>query len=567
MPIEECRERILSQETRDFIIPDYQKDTEVVFPPSQVCVQEAGFDYRIVYVEKALAGDITLERYGYNSIPGCYALIDTDAVNEAGISAVQNYPALQLQGKGVMIGFVDTGIDYQDSIFRDMSGGTRIAAIWDQTIQTGTLPDGFAYGSEYTEEMINEALRSNNPEVIVPSTDNEGHGTFMASIAAGSPNAENRFQGAAPRAVIAMVKLKQAKTYLKDFYAIKDDALCFQETDIMQGLYYLHKLAEKRNMPLVICLALGSSFGGNNGTTALARLLENYADTSNRCVVIGGGNEASRRHHYLGTLKQGDRAKEVELRVEEGNTGFAAELWTTLPNVVTVYLVSPSGEKSPSISVRQASRYSLKFPFDQTTVEVEYRLLMYNNDSQLLFFRFKGTASGIWRIGVEPLRVAGAAFHIWLSMEEFLDGNVYFLEANPDYTLTDPGSTRDAITVSYYNGIDNSVDINSGRGYTRNNLIKPSFAAPGVQVTGMGSDGRFEKRSGSSIAAGITAGAAALIIEWLLQQEGITEITTSQIKNIIILGTNQGVLPEYPNREWGYGTMDIYQSLDRLRSL
>lgn len=567
MSAEGCREMILSQDTRDFIIPDYKKETEVVFPQSQACVQEVGFDYRVVYVDESLAGEITIERYSYNSIPGCYALIDTDAVNEAGISAVQNYPTLMLQGKGIMIGFVDTGIDYQNPVFRDSGGSTRIAGIWDQTIQTGDFPEGFTYGSEYTEEMINEALRSENPERIVPSQDTEGHGSFMASVAAGSPSPENRFQGAAPKATIAMVKLKEAKAYLKNFYGISQEAVCFQENDIMQGIYYLHKLAEKRDMPLVICLALGSSFGGHNGATPLSGILDNYADTPNRCVVIGGGNETSQRHHFYDILAPGQGAKEVEIRVEESGTGFAAELWTTLPNVVTVYIVSPSGEKSPSISVRQASRYNLKFIFDRTTVDIEYRLLMDNNDSQLLFFRFQSAAQGIWRIGVEPLRIADGAFHIWMSMKEFLSGNVYFLEADPDYTVTDPGSTRRAITVSYYNGLDNSVDINSGRGYTRNSLIKPNFAAPGVQVTGAGPDGRFEKRSGSSIAAGITAGASALIIEWLLQQMENAGVTTSEVKNIIILGTNQGTLPEYPNREWGYGTMDIFQSLDRLRSL
>ena len=566
MPVEGCREKILSQDCRDFIVPDYRKDAEIVFPRSQACVQDVGFDYRVVYVNKEYVGDLTLERYGYNSIPGCYALVDLEAMNAAGISTVQNYPTLKLQGNGIMIGFVDTGIDYRNPIFRGADGSTRIAAIWDQTIQTGTLPEGFTYGSEYTEEMINAALRSENPATIVPSMDENGHGTFMASVAAGNENVENRFQGAAPGAVIGMVKLKQAKEYLKDFYGIAQEAVCFQETDILQGMYYLHRLAERRNMPLVLCVALGSGFGGHNGKSALCNILGDYANTLNRCVVIGGGNEANQRHHYFGRL-EANQTKEVEIRVEEAGTRFVAELWTTLPNIVTAYLVSPSGERSPSISIRQASRYSLTFPFDNTTVEVEYRLLMDNNDSQLVFFRFLSAAAGIWRIGVEPLRVVDGAFHIWMSMEEFLSGAVYFLEANPDYTLTDPGSTGCAITVSYYNAIDNSVDINSGRGYTRNRIIKPEFAAPGVQVLGAGTDGRFIKSSGSSIAAGITAGASALIFEWLRQQPNAIGITTSQVKNILILGANQGVLPEYPNQEWGYGTMDLYQSLNRLRSL
>lgn len=564
---EQCREKILSEDYRDFIIPDYEKDIEIVYPGSQACVQDAGFDYRIVYIDRQYSKDVTIENHGYNSIPGLFGLIDTEAMNEAGISAVQNYPTLQLQGKNVMIGFVDTGIDYQNPVFRDMGGSTRIAGIWDQTVQTGELPEGFAYGSEYTQEKINEALRSESPLEIVPSQDTNGHGTFVASVAAGGANAENRFQGAAPWAAIGMVKLKEAKSYLKEFYAVKEDAVCYQENDIMLGIDYLHMLAARKKLPLVICVALGSNFGGHNGATVLSRILRSYANTLDRCVVVGSGNEASQRHHYLGTVEEPGKAQEVEIRVEEGGTGFVAELWTTFPNIMTAYLVSPTGEKTPSISIRQGSRYTLTFSFDRTTVEVEYRLLMDNNDSQLLFFRFEGASAGIWKIGVEPLRVCDGVFHIWLPMQEFLSGNVYFLEADPDYTLTEPGSAEEAITVSYYNGADNSVDINSGRGYTRNRLIKPDFAAPGVQVTGAGEDGRFVKRSGSSIGAGIAAGACALVMEWLIQQPNLIGITTSQVRNIIILGANQGVLPEYPNREWGYGTIDIYQSLDRLRSL
>lgn len=564
---EDCREKILSQDYWDFIIPDYRKDIDIIFPESQMCIQELGFGYRAVYVDKETVGELTIESYGYNTIPNCYALQDMFTLNEAGISAVQNYPTLQLQGNGIMIGFVDTGIDYQNAVFRNADGSTRIAGIWDQTIQSGTLPDGFAYGSEYTEEMINEALRSSEPLDAVPSMDSYGHGTFIASVAAGGRSAENQFVGAAPKAEIGVVKLKEAKTFLKEFYAIKEDAVCYQENDVMQGIYYLHQLAERKGVPLVLCITLGTNFGAHNGSSLLSRMLEDYSNTLDRCVVIVGGNEANQRHHYSGTISSLDSSREVEIRVGEGNTGFVAELWSALPNVMTTYLVSPSGDRSPGISIRQGSRYSLTFPFDKTVVDVEYRLLMDNNDSQLIFFRFENPLEGIWRIGVKPLRLLDGVFHIWLPMEEFLDGRVYFLEANPDDTVTEPGSTRGAMTVAYYNGSDNSVDINSGRGYTRNRLIKPDYAAPGVRVTGVDAGGRFVESSGSSGAAAIAAGGAALIMEWLKGQPASQGITTSQVANIIILGTNQETLPEFPNREWGYGTMDIYQSLDRLRML
>ncbi len=567
MELEGCREKIISQDYWDFIIPGYRRDQEILSSPERFCVQEAGLGYRIVSVDGRTAGDLTFENYGYPSIPQCYGLLDMDALNETGISTVQNYPALNLDGRGIMIGLVDTGIDYTNEIFQNLDGTTRIVGIWDQTIQTGRPPEGFFYGTEYTQRQINEALRSEEPEEVVPSRDENSHGTFLASIAAGSPVNEERFSGAAPAAAIGVVKLKEAKDYLKEFYAIKPEAVCYQENDIMQGLNYLNRLAEEKGLPLVLCIALGTTFGGHNGGSLLSRILREYANTIDRCVVIGGGNEAAYRHHYFGRLDSAGSVREAEIRVEDGVEGFAAEVWTTLPNIVTAYLVSPSGEKSPVISLRQGSMYRLNFPFDGTQVDVEYRLLIENEDSQLIFFRFQNPAGGIWKIGVEAIQISEGEFHIWLPLQDFLSGEVYFLEADPNTTLTEPGSTEEAITVAFYNGEDKGVDIHSGRGYTRGGLIKPDFAVPGVDITGLGPKGRFVKRTGSSAAVGITAGASALIMQWLGEQPMTMGITTSAVAGIIILGTEQDNFLEYPNREWGYGRMNVYQSLDRLRRL
>ena len=563
---ENCREKIVSEDYVDIILPDYRSRLEVVLPESQACVQELGFGYRAIHIEKNLIGEIRFDKVGYHGVPNCYTLLDTGAMNETGISALQNYPTLQLQGNGIMIGFIDTGIDFMNPVFRTLEG-TRIAAIWDQTIQTENLPEGFAYGSEYTREQINEAIRSSSPESIVPSRDTNGHGTYVASLAAGGSDMENQFQGAAPRATIGVVKLKEAKAFLKDFYAITDSAICYQDTDIMQGLRYLNFLAEKMRLPLVICVALGTNFGGHNGESNLSQILQNYARLENRCVVIGGGNEASQRHHYAGNLKSGE-TQEVEIRVEEGNTkGFVAEIWTSIPNIFTAYLVTPSGEKSPEISIRQGEVYRFQFAFDNTTVDIEYRLLLNNSNSLLVFLRFLNPTAGVWKIGLSPVQTGDGEFHIWLSMQEFLEENTYFLEADPYLTLTEPGSTRGAITTAFYNGTDNSVDINSGRGYTRSNLVKPDFATPGVGLTGAFLNERFVERSSSSGAAGIAAGAAALLMEWLYERPESIAVSTSQVANIMILGAGQENLPEFPNREWGYGTIDVYQSLDRLRRL
>ena len=144
---------------------------------------------------------------------------------------------------------------------------------------------------------------------------------------------------------------------------------------------------------------------------------------------------------------------------------------------------------------------------------------------------------------------------------------VFFLEADADTTVTEPGSSRAAMTVAYYNGRDNGVDIHSGRGYTRNEIIKPDYAAPGTEVTGAGIGGEFVSRTSSSAAAGIAAGASALLMEWLKEQPGVGGVNSIQIRNTIILGAGKRDFMEYPNREWGYGTLNVYQSLDRLRQL
>lgn len=567
MATETCRDKILSEDYYDFLVPDYRSADDIVLSERISCIQDLGLGYRVIHIKASEAWELSLERYGYNAIPNCYALLDTDALQKSGILAVQNYPTLNLSGQGIMIGLLDTGIDYTSVLFRNQTGGTRIAGIWDQTIQTGNLPEGFFYGSEYTEEMINEAIRSENPREIVPSVDENGHGTFLASVAAGRKSMEDQFVGAAPEAVIGVVKMKEAKEYLKKFYEIHTDSPCYQDSDIMQGLRYLNKLAARLDMPLMICVAFGTNMGGHNGDSNLARMLSGYADMLNRCVVIGGGNEAAMRHHFFGQFEKAGEIKEAELRVESGTRGFTAELWNTLPDIVTVYVISPSGERSPRISVRQGNKYTFDFVFDGTRVEIEYRLLLENNDAQLIFFRFQGVAAGIWKIGVEALDVTDGEFHIWLPMQEFLESQVYFLEANPDTTLTEPANARRAMTVSYYNSVDNGIDINSGRGYTRGKMQKPDFAAPGVEITGVLPDGRFVKRSSSSAAAALAAGGAALLMEWLSEQPQIQGITNSQIRNILLFGTDKRNDMEYPNRELGYGTMDIYQSLNRLREL
>ena len=218
------RERAVSNDFYDII-------TDIVLPggmninPANAAIQPVGGDIRIIYLNRAEVGPMSISEFTYPSIPALYGLqdsFDPTALISSGITRVQG-GALNLTGRGVVIGFLDTGIRYENEVFRKEDGSTRILGIWDQTIQTGEPPAGILYGTEYRRELIDLALQSENPLEIVPSVDTNGHGTTLASVAAGSSlGGGRRFLGAAPEADIVMVK--PALAYLD---VLKEAALSF----------------------------------------------------------------------------------------------------------------------------------------------------------------------------------------------------------------------------------------------------------------------------------------------------------------------------------------------------
>ena len=564
---ETCRSAILSEDVRDFIGNDVRTAFFDRIAGQTLCSQDAGFGYSCLYLPAAAADPITLSRYSYDSIPKCYAPADMQTLNQAGILPVQNYPTLQLRGRDVLVGFMDSGIDYQSQLFRSLDGTTRIEAIWDQTVQTGPLPQDFSYGSEYTREMIDEALRSDDPLSLVPSVDETGHGTYAVSLASGGADAQQQFLGAAPEASIAVVKLKQAKEYLRNYYFIPEGAVCYQETDLMLGLRYLNDLADKLGLPLVVCITCCTSMGGHIGTLPFPFLIDGYSTKASHITVTGTGNEADQRHHFYSTIEQDSGTETVELRVGEGVSGFTMELWTEVPNVLSISIISPSGEDTSRIPFRADSGTEADFLFERTKVTVDYRLLVEKSSSELVSFRFDAPAPGIWKIRVEPLFIADGSFHIWLPLTGFLDGDVFFLESDPYSTLTCPATAESPVVAAGYNGASGAVSQTSGRGNTRTGRLRPHIAAPGVNITGALPGGRFSARSGSCAAAAITAGAVALMLEWLIYTEKVPGIDSFQIRSLLILGAVRPDTMDYPNREWGYGQLNLYNTFETMRRL
>lgn len=442
-------------------------------------------------------------------------------------------------------------MDYTHPAFRNPDGSTRIAAIWDQTLREGEPPSGFLYGSEYRTPQINEALASEDPLEIVPSTDANGHGTYMASLAAGSADASNSFVGAAPSAQLAVVRLKEAKEYLREYFFVDEEADAYQENDIMAGVMYLDRLAYELDLPLVFCLGLGSSSGNHGGRNPLSDILTTISRNRRRFVVTGAGNETNSRGHYLGMVAEQDAYENAELSVGEGVTGFTLEMWSQNNELFGIEIISPTGERLPRLGP-QIRHWEKNFVFENTIVTLDKSLTFAGNPFQVTFMRFERPAQGIWNIRVFGESVLRGVFHMWLPVEVFRTGEFFFLTANPDTTITIPGDAVGPCTIGGYDSKTGSIYLDSGRGFTIDGQIKPELVAPAVDVIGADAGGGYTEKTGTSAGTAITAGAAALIMEWALVRGNYPEITSESIKSLLIQGANRDPQRGYPDRAWGY---------------
>lgn len=569
-----CNEIIQSNNTYDIIIP--LDDLERV-PQQPACIQHISSSYDIFYYERDTVPPLNIEQYTYSSTPKCFGLLDTTALEESGILQLQTNPALALKGQGVLVGFVDTGIAYENRCFRSPDGSTRIAAIWDQTAspdespESNQPPEGFQYGVEYTREEINLAFLSDNPHEIVPQQDTNGHGTLLASITCGSEDASVNFVGAVPYSELLVVKLKPAKQYLKEFFFIPESISVYQENDIMAAVAYLDKKARDMGRPLVICLGIGANNGSHSGSSVLSEYLDFIGSQWRRCIVIATGNEANARHHFFGTSNGSIRpgspegeAVAVEINVEEKMQGFYLELWGTAPELFAVSVRSPGGVRLPQTATRTGTHQEYVFVFEDTRVGIDYRTVGRSIRNQLVFIRFTGASRGIWTLYVYPASELTGSFHAWLPMTGMLPSDVFFLQPDPDVTLTIPSTASVPVTVGGYNAKNGALYLQSGRGFTSANGIKPDFNAPAVQVQGVDTRGNFTTGTGTSVAAAVAAGACVQLMEWGVVRKNADPLNSVDIGNILIRGCNRDNDRIYPNTQWGYGKLDVYSAFEML---
>lgn len=547
----QCSEAVFAEDVLTYLVGNYRGEEYVRDYYNPDCYIQLNDLQAVVYQQVQEVSGTTIEKYGFSAIPNVYGLMSETALEASGVLRVRRQPNLDLYGQGVLIGFVDTGIDYTHEAFRSADGTTRIVSIWDQTVREGAGTQQFPYGRVYDRETINDALQAENPQDIVPSRDEIGHGTFLAGVAAGNENRAEEFSGVAPLAEIVMVKCKQANKSYRDYYGIPDDVPAYQENDIMTGLAYLLSISARERKSMILCLGMGSNMGNHNGSSALGTFMSRYLSIAGLGFIVGVGSEGNARHHHR-IEKQNDV---IDISVERNIKGFMTQLWWQTPGKLTLDVVSPSGETVTEIRAISGVHYQHRFMPENTMLEIFFGVSQETTREQVVVMRFLSPKQGIWKVRAH-FDYETPRFNMWLPIRQFLESEVVFLSSEPENTVTNPSTTPNVIGVSAYDVTEGSLFLQAGRGFTPFDDVKPEIVAPGVNITGTYPNNRYGTMTGTSVASAFTAGVSAL----LMQQYKNQGANNNTLREALIRGATPRGEP-YPNTEWGYGTINAYRSI------
>ncbi len=466
------------------------------------------------------------------------------------ITPVQR-PPLSLSGRGVLVAVIDSGVDYENEVFRNADGTTRIRSLWDQTIP-GNPPEGYVIGTEYTREDINEALRASTRQErlqIVPSQDISGHGTSVAGIAAGN---SQEYQGVAYESELLIVKL-----------GIPREEGFSRTTELIQALDYVVRKALEYQMPVAINLSFGNTYGPHDGSSLLERFIEDIANTWKSVICIGTGNEGNAAGHTSGVLVDSEETV-IQLAVQENSPSLNVQIWKAYFDLVDISLISPSGVRIGPIQEQLGSQ---RFTVGNTQILLYYGEPSPFSIDQEIFIDFlpRDTYidSGVWRIVLTPRDIVNGEFALWLPSQAVLNPGTAFLFPTDERTLTVPSTSYGTIGVGAYDSATFSYADFSGRGPAGpGRRAKPDIVAPGVDITAPIPGGSFEDLSGTSFATPFATGGAALLMEWGIERGNDSFLYGEKVKAYFQRGARPFVgITQYPNTLVGYGALCVEDSL------
>lgn len=390
-------------------------------------------------------------------------------------------------GTGVIVGIIDTGLEYNHLAFRNADGtGLRITRVWDQN-GIGRSPEKFGYGAEYdTPEQIIGAVCDNRATY---------HATHVAGIAAGS-TANSRYYGMAPDAEIVFVSFGS------------------EMADISNAITYIFDYADEVGKPCVINMSLGNHQGPHDGTSTLDRSIDALAGPG-RIIVGAAGNEGEAAMHASKELTADDTTMKTMLAysTQSAMSKTGVDIWGEEGHdlSVSVAVVNPLKgniiEQTEEVVAANGSRQVFFFDYETTGVEatvVIYPACTAEGRPNIYLETGAETMAGNRKLAVIAKGSASQTLHAWnVGAESFTDGGRSgWTDGEQACSVGEIGGTANRIiSVGAYNSCNalypyfdpgyvytydfvkpNEVSAFSSYGPTADGRMKPDVIAGGMIV-------------------------------------------------------------------------------------
>jgi subtilisin family serine protease len=463
----------------------------------------------------------------------------------ATILHAQSDPAKRLTGKGVILGFTDSGINTPHPAFRTNAGKTRILAVWDQS-GTGIPPPDFGYGAVHDSSDINARRWW--------MYDLAEHGTHVAGIAAGNGHPDGTYVGMAPEADIIMVCNKG------------DDLWSGGLTTVgtLDGYDFIRARANALGKRHVINTSQGTNLGPHDGTSLFEQAVDADVEAGSVICLAAGNERLSRRHASAVVPPHGavDIRFTFHTLAPFDSSAIPMEAWYNGADRISVSCRKPAGDTAMTM-VEPGTTGVLAFDSVVVALTSIVRSPL-NNDNMIrctvlplvpvgepemtLVLRFAASGDG--------MLPGGGKIDLWWER----NFEVRFLDhVDESCTIGMPAGARKALSVgSWDNTASESGPLSSfsAPGPARDGAIKPDLMAPGGGVTSTAPGGGFRRMSGTSMAAPHVAGAAALLLE---HEPGLNP---QQVKDrLCISATQDEATGPVPNPQWGHGRLNVWRAL------
>lgn len=481
-------------------------------------------------------------------------------------------------GTGVIIGIIDTGIDFTHPDFKDAGGNTRIKFLWDQVPATNsTTPLPYNYGVEWTAAQINASVCTHN------DLPHYGHGTHVTGIAAGNGLANGTHEGCAQKADIIVVALDFNKT----------------GPTIADAVNYIFNKATALGKPCVINASVGDYYGSHDGTDLEAQLIYGMLhNLPGRVMVAAAGNAGAIKYHVK-TQPVGDTSftwiKNTSSTLNYWCYGDTNQLKNVQFNIgvnrTNYSNIGSLGFKSYNYGLNSLQVDTLKNTTNKRIGIVKTSASINSFGVYELYVKILADTLGLlWRVESK----GNGLHHAWNF--DFVDSPLPTVAQYPMITNYIRPDTMygivssfqcldDVITVANYVNLNSFYDVNntlqtsneitggisatSSSGPTRTNKVKPDLSATGSNVfsciaLGMQanliaaapqvvSQGSFHVQGGGTSAASpVVCGLVALFLQ---KNPNATSI---QVRDAIINCAYNDAFTTtvLPNYRWGYGKLD-----------